>query len=426
MKPRVAFLTFGCKTNWADTVRLQNALPEHLWQVVDLDDGPDVVVVNSCTVTARGDADLRKAVRRLRARRPDVRVLVSGCTAEVYPERLAVDLPGVELFGVSRRAELFAALGASSDGADWPDPAALATGPRTRAFLKIQEGCNGDCSYCIVPTARGQSRSLGLERVRDLVQAAALGGIGEIVLTGIHLGYWGHDHQPRSSLVALLDDLAALPSPPRVRLSSLEPNELDPALVDALARHRWIAPHLHVPLQSGDDGVLRAMRRRYSVAKAVAAVERLAVLGPIGLGTDLVVGFPGETDAAFEATFRRVEGLPFTYLHVFSFSPRPGTDAERLPERVAGPVVRERVARLRELSDRKRAAFAAAHVGQRHEVLVEEVVEPGVVAGYTGTYLRTRLPGSAADVNRVVSVQVSDALDGELMSREARDVDLTP
>jgi len=414
MKARVAFVTFGCKTNWADTVRLQNALPEHLWEVVSPDAAPDAVVLNSCTVTAKGDADLRKAVRRLKARRPDTRVVVTGCTAEVYPERLAADLPGVEVFGVSRRHELFAALGATAEGSDWPDPAALATGPRTRAFLKIQEGCDHDCSYCIVPTARGKSRSLGLDRVRELVARAADAGIGEVVLTGIHLGFWGHDHVPRTGLVALLDDLATLPRRPRVRLSSIEPNELDEALVASLVRHRWLAPHLHVPLQSGDPGVLRAMRRRYSVARARRAVESLAPLGQLGLGSDLVVGFPGETDAAFEATHALVADLPLTYLHVFSYSPRPGTDAERLPERVPAPVVRERVARLRALSEQKRTAFAGAHVGQRHDVLVEEVVAPGVVAGYTGTYLRARLPGDAAWVNRIVPVRIRAAVGGEL------------
>jgi len=419
MKARVAFLTFGCKTNWADTVRLQNALPEHLWVIVEPDDAPDVVVVNSCTVTARGDADLRKAVRRFQARRPGARVLVTGCTAEVYPERLAADLPGVELYGVSRRHELFEALGASAEGSDWPDPQALATGPRTRAFLKIQEGCDYTCSYCIVPTARGRTRSLALERVRELVEHAAQLGLGEVVLTGIHLGFYGRDQQPPTDLVALLDRLAGLPGLPRVRLSSVEPNEVDARLVDALARHRWIAPHLHVPLQAGDDGVLAAMRRRYTTDGARAAIERLAVLGPIGLGTDLVVGFPGETDTAFQATLAFVSGLPFTYLHVFSYSPRPGTDAERLPDRVPGDVVRERVAALRALSDQKRAAFAAGHVGQRHEVLVEEVVAPGVVAGYTGTYLRARLTGSPDDVNRRVPVRVTAAEGGALNGERA-------
>jgi threonylcarbamoyladenosine tRNA methylthiotransferase MtaB len=414
MKARVAFLTFGCKTNWADSVRLMNALPEHSWGVVEIDDDPDVVVLNSCTVTAKGDADLRKAVRRVLARRADTRVLVTGCTAEVYPERLAAELPGVEIYGVSRRHELFAALGASPEGSDWPAPEALATGPRTRAFLKIQEGCDYDCSYCIVPRARGRTRSLAPERVAALVARAAALDLGEVVLTGTHLGFYGHDQSPPTDLVALLDRLAGVSGLPRVRLSSVEPNEVDARLVDALGRHRWIAPHLHVALQAGDDGVLAAMRRRYDVRGAREAILRLAPLGPLGLGTDLVVGFPGETDAAFQATLALVTELPFTYLHVFSYSPRPGTDAERLPDRVPGPVVRQRVAALRALSDRKRAAFAAAHVGQRHEVLVEEVVAPGFVAGYTGTYLRARLPGSADLVNRRVPLRVTAADAGEV------------
>jgi threonylcarbamoyladenosine tRNA methylthiotransferase MtaB len=426
MKERVAFVTFGCKTNYADSVRVMNALPLERWRVVDADDAPDVVIFNSCTVTAKGDRDLFRAVRRALRQRPDVRVLITGCTAEAYPETIRERFPGISVFGIQDRAELMAALGASVAAPDWPDEGTLATGPRTRMFLKIQEGCDYSCSYCVVPAARGASRSLAPERVEALVRRAVELGAGEVVLSGIHLGFYGRDLEPGCSLPALLDRLARLPRLPRVRLSSIEPNEVDGELLGAMSRHAFVARYLHIPLQSGDDGVLARMRRRHDAARfdrAVAAVsEALGVAGaPVGLGSDVLVGFPGEDDDAHRNTVARLRAAPVTYLHVFSFSPRPGTPAADMPGRVDGRVIKARVAELRALSEEKRAAFARAHVGRGARVLIEEEASPGSWVGYTDTYLRASFPAPPHSAGAMARVRVEAAEEGRLSGRVVRE-----
>lgn len=418
MKERVAFVTFGCKTNYADTMRVMNALPLERWRVVDADDAPDVVIFNSCTVTAKGDRDLFRAVRRAIKQRPDARVLITGCTAEAYPEAIRERFPGISVFGIRDRAEMMAALGASVAAPDWPDEGTLAMGPRTRMFIKIQEGCDYRCSYCVVPTARGASRSLPPERVEALVRRAVELGAGEVVLSGIHLGFYGRDLEPGCSLPALLDRLARLPALPRVRLSSIEPNEVDAALLEAMSRHAFVARHLHIPLQSGDDGVLARMRRRHDAARFDRAVAGVSgALGLVGLGSDVLVGFPGEDDAAHQNTVARLRAAPITYLHVFSFSPRPGTPAADMPGRVDGRVVKARVAELRALSEEKRAAFARAHVGQDARVLVEEETSPGTWVGYTDTYLRLASPAPPDSAGALVRVHVEAAEEGRLIGR---------
>jgi threonylcarbamoyladenosine tRNA methylthiotransferase MtaB len=417
MIPRVAFITIGCKTNFADTVQLRNSLPPGAWDVVGADEPADLIVANSCTVTARADRDLFKQVRRAMEASPGARVVVAGCMAEVYPDRVREALPQAQVLGVSRRPELYRLLGATG-APDWPDEETLASSPRTRAFLKVQEGCDYSCSYCIVPSARGRSRSLDLDRVVELVRAAGERGLGEVVLSGIHLGFYGRDQGPHASLPRLLDRLAGLPRLPRIRLSSIEPNEVDPPLVEALARHPFVARHLHVPLQSGDPGVLARMRRRYPVEVFSQAVERVAgTLGAVGLGTDVLVGFPGEDDAAFENTFRLLESLPLSYLHVFSFSPRPGTPAADFVERVPEEVVRARVKRLRGLSQRLQAGFAAGRVGCTEQVLVEERAPDGRLTGYTGTYLRASFDGGEAWLGRLAAVRLTRARGGALEGR---------
>lgn len=433
MNARISFVTFGCKTNWADSLRIMKALPSQLWQVVDVDELPDVVVFNSCTVTAKAERDLMKALRKARAGREDTRIILTGCMVEAYRERVEAQVDGVEIYGLSERARLLTSLGADDADPDWPTLESLDARPRTRAFLKVQEGCDYTCSYCIVPTARGASRSLSGQRVEALVEGAARRGLGELVLSGIHLGLYGQDRPEREGLPELLDRLGALRERlarergaalrfPRIRLSSIEPNEVDEALIGAIARHDFVARHLHIPLQSGDAGILAAMRRRYRPERFAEAVEAVAsALSPVGIGADVLLGFPGEDDGAFEATRRLLDGLPVTYLHAFSFSPRPGTDAAEMRPQVDPRKVKERVAVLRRLSQEKRDAFAASLRGAEVDLLVEGRGRHGKLEGYTDTYCRARTGGEDGMTGKLVVGRVEHADNGVLELVQCRE-----
>ncbi|HEX7878707.1 MAG TPA: MiaB/RimO family radical SAM methylthiotransferase, partial [Candidatus Eisenbacteria bacterium] len=277
-------------------------------------------------------------------------------------------------------------------------------GERTRAFLRVQDGCDAGCTFCIIPRIRGRSTSLSadqaVERACDLLDA----GYREIILTGIHLGMYGHDRPGElPSLAGLVDAIHEAATVRghaggfRLRLSSIEPQEIDDALIDRIAAGRLV-PHLHIPLQSGSDAVLTAMNRTYRAHEYDAVLSRLtARIDPIGLGADVIVGFPGETDADFQATHDFIAQRPFTYLHVFPFSPRPGTRAASLPGRPSGDVVDDRSARLRALSDQKRRAFAQRFVGREVDVLVEEPAGEDGWEGWSEHYVRIHLDSSAGD-----------------------------
>ncbi|MBI1845530.1 MAG: tRNA (N(6)-L-threonylcarbamoyladenosine(37)-C(2))-methylthiotransferase MtaB, partial [Candidatus Rokubacteria bacterium] len=335
---RVAFATLGCRLNQVDTQEMQARLEAEGFSSTRPGETADVVVVNSCTVTARAEASDRQAIARARREHPGARIVVTGCWAQTDPERVARQ-PGVDLVvGNADKAALPALVArtlaaprmtarvAVSDIGALRDlaPAALARAPgRSRAFVKVQEGCQHRCAFCIVPMARGASRSRDPGAVREQVEHLVAAGHPEIVLTGVDLGHYGADLTPRTSLAALLATLIGTPGLRWIRLSSVLPAYFTPALVEVVTGSAVIAPHLHVPLQSGSDRILRAMRRPYNVARYRDLVERLAAAIPgLGLGADVIVGFPGEDETDFAETRRLVETLPFSYLHVFAYSDR--------------------------------------------------------------------------------------------------------
>jgi threonylcarbamoyladenosine tRNA methylthiotransferase MtaB len=427
--PTVAFATLGCRLNQVDTHSLQGALEARGFRAPRADEAVDVVVVNTCTVTARAEASDRQAIRRLARAHPGARLVVTGCWAQTDPESVA-DLRGVDLVvgnGEKHRLpDLLGGLlgGVPADRIQVGDVSRLTTIPalpiappagRSRAFLKVQEGCRHRCAFCIVPRARGASRSQAPEVVLDQVRGLVAGGHREVTLTGVDLGSYGADLVPRTSLAALLGAIAAVPDLRWIRLSSLLPAYFTPALMDVVTGSGVVAPHLHIPLQSGSDRVLRLMRRPYTAEMYRRLVERLVAARPgLGLGADVIVGHPGERDADFEETAALVEALPLSYLHVFPYSDRRATEAAGMGDRVDEGTKARRSRRLRDLGRRKNRAFREALVDTVQEVLVLEARDAGGrLVGLTGNYVEVAFAGPERLARTLQAVRITAASDDQ-------------
>ncbi len=422
----VAFETLGCRLNQADTAQLQTLLEARGFRSVQTEAGPDVVVINTCSVTARAELSDRQAIRRARRASPGARIVVTGCWAQTSPGAVAA-LGGVDLVlgnaDKARLPDLLAGMGARGPvprlevtdvAAARLDPVALRPhlNGRARAFVKVQDGCRHRCAFCIVPFARGASRSLDPASVEDQVRALVEGGHPEIVLTGVDLGHYGADLVPRASLAALLARLGEVRGLRWLRLSSMLPAYFTEEVLAIVTSSPVIAPHFHVPLQSGSDRVLRRMRRPYTAATYRRVIERLAAAIPrLGLGADVLVGFPGETAEDFAATRALVEALPFSYLHVFPYSERRGTEAARLPARVPSRVVAERAKILREMSAAQARRFRAAMVGRTEDALVLETIDPasGALTALTGNFVEVTFAGPDRLRRRLARVRVTAA-----------------
>jgi threonylcarbamoyladenosine tRNA methylthiotransferase MtaB len=406
---RVAFATLGCRVNQVDTQEMQGRLEARGCQTVPFDAPADVVIVNTCTVTSRADFSDRQLIRRAIRGNPTARIVVAGCWAQTDPAAAAA-IPGVDLVagaadrhrigelieGLAKTARPRIAVHDVRAGVPMA-PAPLARAPaRSRAFLKIQDGCQHRCAFCIVPFARGASRSREPKVVVDQVRALVEAGHPEVVLTGIDMGHYGADLFPRTTLAALLRDLAEVPGLRWLRLSSVLPAYFTPELIEAVTSLPVVVPHLHVPLQSGSDAVLRRMRRPYNVGIYTVLVEKLAEAIPgLGLGTDLIVGFPGESDVDFAQTLALVQALPFSYLHVFAYSGRKGTEAVRLGGHLPARVIAERSRRLRALGQAKSVAFRTRMLGTVQEILVLATRDraTGRLTGLTRNYVEVVFAG---------------------------------
>ena len=416
--------TLGCKVNQHESDILAAGLSAYGWQAADRDEQADVCVVNTCTVTQRASMQSRQLIRQLQRQHPDARIIVTGCYAQIAPEEIAA-IEGVHMIaGQSCKADLPAMIvqaAGDTGAAPWravdrlsPQmpfsvPAAPVPGSRTRPYLKIQDGCNSFCTYCIVPYARGRSRSMPpVEVLRHLHQLGAM-GYHEAVLTGIHLGVYGVDLQPAGSLFTLLQTIAQERPLPRIRLSSIEPNELSDEMIDLVAESDLFCPHFHLPLQSGDDTILKRMHRPYSrelFRQRVVHIKRR--LPWAAVGADVLVGFPGEDEAAFEQTCRLIEILPLTYLHVFPFSARPGTPAAGYGDQVPSDIIKRRTAWLRAIGAEKKHVFLQNALGRKTDVLVETRRDPatGLLKGLTPNYLTVLLDGRDGCMNTIVPVAI--------------------
>ncbi|MBZ5702646.1 MAG: tRNA (N(6)-L-threonylcarbamoyladenosine(37)-C(2))-methylthiotransferase MtaB [Acidobacteriia bacterium] len=426
---------FGCRATQADAAALERQLREQGCRAVADAASAAVVIVNTCTVTAAADAQARDAIRSIHRRNPAARIIVTGCYAQRAPEDLAA-LPGVHwVVGNSHKPEIPRlaaglapapqppAAAPASGGAFLPlaqllpqRPAQILTGNifdesrvlaapvlggeagHTRPILKIQDGCNSRCSFCVIPFVRGRSRSLPPAAILDELCNLAAAGYREVVLSGIDLGAYGRDLSPRVEFLALLRQILAATPVERLRVSSIEPLDVTEELIALVASTPRLAQHFHIPLQSGSDRILAAMHRWYRAEHYAMRVQRIHERLPhAALGADLITGFPGESDDDHAATLAFLRALPFTYLHVFSYSPRPGTPAAALPGQLPAAVIKRRARELRALAAEKAAAFRRAHLGRELRVLTlnrAEDAAPGATPAISSNYLRVRVPGA--------------------------------
>ncbi len=423
--PSVAFSTLGCKVNQYETEALTELFRRRGYSVVDWLQEAEIYIINTCAVTAQAVAKSRHQIRQAVKQNPKAKVVVTGCFAQLEAEKI-LEIPGVSLVvGTQDRAKIVAML----DEMDFGSPAnavhehvkGLAFeelsvsefSGHTRAMLKIQEGCQNFCSYCIIPYARGPERSRPVASV--LAEATRLGQAGyrEVVLTGIHLSSYGRDHEPRTDLTGLLHQLAKVDGIERIRLSSVEPTDITDQMIDLFSRERKLCPHLHIPLQSGEDELLRRMNRRYRTEEYRQLVARLRRAVPeIAITTDVIVGFPGESEQQFERLYSFVEEMAFSRLHVFRYSARQGTPAAKYADPVTKAVQEERSERLRHLGERMALAYHQRFVGQSLGVLFEHESElAGVWSGYTGNYIRVsaKLPDDKAESGAILPVLLTSA-----------------
>lgn len=412
---KVAFKTLGCKVNLYDTHAMQGSLGPD--QTAVPEDEAEVLVVNSCAVTHEAWREARQAIRRFKRLQPEGRVVLTGCYAQIQPEESGA-LPEVDwVLGTRERSRLPEVLASLQTGK--PVNPHLEVGDvmadrvhepltipksygRTRGTLRVQTGCNYRCSFCVIPLARGNSVSVPLGEVLDEARRLIDAGHQELCPVGIHVADYGKDLKPRDSFLALVDGLLALPGLGRLRLSSIDPHEVDEALLERVAHHPKMAPHLHVAVQSMSDAVLKAMKRRHDAASFAWAMNRLREMNPkVGVGTDVISGFPTETEEDHQETMSRLKDLGLSYLHVFPYSTRPGTAASALKP-LHGQVVKDRSKALRDLGQTLKENFAERLVGAEVKVLVEAWKKsPGSpTVGWTGEYVRAYLTGTGKGLHR--------------------------
>jgi threonylcarbamoyladenosine tRNA methylthiotransferase MtaB len=433
LKRKVAFHTLGCKLNFAETSTMARTFPEDKFERVSPDSHADIYVINTCTVTDAADRKCRQTVRKFVHKNPEAFIAVVGCYAQLRQEEAAA-IEGVDLVlgtyekfdvasyinNIEKRTapEIHSCERIDTEGfmSSW------SAGDRTRSFLKVQDGCDYHCSYCTVPLARGSSRNPHIAEIVSEAEAIVGSGVREIVLTGVNVGDFGKS--TGESLEQLLSRLVKVSGLQRLRLSSIEPNLVSDPVIEMIASEEVLLPHVHMPLQSGSDRILGLMRRRYRREVFLDRVMKIREKMPhAGIGADVIVGFPGETDEDHADTFSFLESLPLSYLHVFAYSPRPGTPAADMPGRVSKQEKEKRSRQLIKLSESRRMQFMRSASGQVQEVLFEQKGADGMVAGLTGNYIRVLtpwirdLPGTVRKV-RLTTLRDDSSMNGELIQTE--------
>lgn len=425
---KITVQTLGCKVNQSESASIEGLLKNNNYRIVKHFDNPDVWIINTCTVTARSDHQSRQLIRK--AVRSGARVIATGCYAQLRPDDL-LNIDGLDMvIGNSGKTSIIDHLENlfTNDGRNpiciKPPESPLTSQPyhsgRARAFLKIQDGCNFSCSYCTVPIARGRSRSLDPGEIISSLEKLVADGYKEIVLTGIHIGFYGSDLIPSSSLAGLLRKLVDPESRIRIRLSSIEPQEIDDDLL-SLLKEGFICPHLHIPLQSGSDKILNLMKRGYDTAYYTQVINRILTSDPnISIGTDIITGFPGETDKDFDQTVKYINEIPFSYLHVFPYSKRPNTIASTFSDQVSDHVKKQRVKKLLDIGAYKKSCYMKRNLSQSLDVIVEKRDETtglykSLSENYLKIYVRSDIlfPGQRAKV-KVVSL-TDDSLVAEVV-----------
>ena len=427
--PRFAIITLGCKINQYESASFQDSAGAAGYSMALTGDEADCLVINTCSVTARAGVQSRQAIRQAVRHHPQARFIITGCHVQAAPTEITAmpELAGrlaerrVCLVGNAKKDKIAGLLAT----ANWPENllsnmsesteiARLPTrrfGERSRACLRVQDGCESFCSYCIVPMTRGKSRSLPLSEVLAQAAVFAASGYREIVVAGIHVGHYGHDLPGEYRIFNLLDALSRNFPDIRFRLSSIEPTEINDDLLGLFRDRPNIMPHLHIPLQSGDDSILARMGRHYGAGDFAAVIARCQkALPQAAIGCDLLIGFPGETDQLFENTYKFIERIAPSYLHVFPYSPRPGTVAANLPDHIHGREKRRRAAALRALGASLRLAFFRRHLGERRQILLENDNDgsgprTGLTDNYISVLTRSPLPAGSVVWARLAAIQ---------------------
>jgi threonylcarbamoyladenosine tRNA methylthiotransferase MtaB len=419
-KPKVAFHTLGCKLNFAETSTLGKQFLERGFEITDFDSASDVILLNTCSVTERAEREARQWIRRALRHSPHAFVIVTGCYAQLQPEEIA-SIDGVDVvLGSQEKFHLFQFVDSFqkkqtpqvfvspiAEAHDFGPAYSSEVGERTRAFLKVQDGCDYPCAFCTIPLARGESRSQPIATTVQQVNQLVAMGFKEIVLSGVNVGDYGKKND--SSFFQLLLALENVDGVKRYRISSIEPNLLTNEIIDFIRASDKFCNHFHIPLQSGSDAILRKMRRRYSSAEYRNVVDYIRSNdADAGIGVDVIVGFPGETEHHFNETYQFLVELPCSYLHVFTYSERPNTFAETLDEPVEPRVRFERNEMLRMLSAKKRHAFYASFQGKIVDVLIEQKQTENGFSGLTKNYLRVNVPANECDVNTIQRVRIEE------------------
>jgi threonylcarbamoyladenosine tRNA methylthiotransferase MtaB len=422
MQKTVALHTLGCKLNFSETTALGRMLENDGFAKRDFDEVADVYVINTCSVTENADKECRQIVRKIQRKAPEALVVITGCYAQLKPKEIA-EIPGVDLvLGAAEKFNIAQHLKEISKNdatkicsCDVEDVNIFvpshSVNERTRIFLKVQDGCDYNCSFCTIPMARGKSRSDEINNIVENVKAIATGGAKEIVLTGINLGDFGKGYtggkKHGENFFDLIQELDALGGIERYRISSIEPNLLSNEIIEFVANSKHFMPHFHIPLQSGSNNTLAAMRRRYKKELYAEKIELIKLLMPqCCIGVDVIVGFPGETKEDFAETVEFLRGLDISYLHVFTYSERDNTHALTIAPVVPIHVRNERNKILRNLSYEKMQAFTNKHIGQTRKVLFEHVNKNGMMEGYSDNYIKISAPFKQAWENEIVDWRI--------------------
>lgn len=418
---KVSFNTLGCRLNFSETGGIAGEFAKRGYEIVPLEQPADVVYLNTCTVTDGADASCRNMIRKAKQYSPDAKIVVTGCYAQMESEKIK-EMPEVDLIlGTSEKYNVFDYLESDDEtiihidhSKDFWGAATSLEDSHTRSFLKIQDGCNYICSFCIIPFARGRSRTITIEEAVVKTQELVQSGFQEIVLTGVNIGeYEASSGQKLSDLVQAISQVSGLK---RLRLSSVEPNTINDELLTVLKDSQIYQPHFHIPIQSGDPSILKSMRRKYTIDYYQSVLDKVHSYFPgAGVGADVIVGYPGESEKQFQNTYDFLKQSSITHFHVFPFSKRKGTTAAKLADQISPEIKKERVRKLIDLGSEKLQRFALNAVGKEHDVLFEKKNKQGEFTGYTGNFLKIKVKTNRDDLkNKIVKVRALKALDGEL------------
>jgi threonylcarbamoyladenosine tRNA methylthiotransferase MtaB len=427
-KKKVAFHTLGCKLNFAETSTISRSFPEEKFERVPASSKADIYIINTCSVTNVADKKCRQAIKKFITLSPEAFIAVVGCYAQLRPQEIS-SIPGVDLvlgtnekfdisdyitgFKKKQKTEIHSCDLTSSDSFN----PSFSLGDRTRSFLKVQDGCDYGCSYCTIPLARGRSRNPEISTIIREAEHIAGRGVKEIVITGVNIGDFGKS--TGDSFIGLLNELVKVPGIERFRISSIEPNLLTNELIELTETNNKVLPHFHIPLQSGSNKILGLMKRRYTREIFASRIKMVMEKIPIaGIGVDVIVGFPGESDSDFEDTYSFLDGIPLSYLHVFTFSERPDTIAEQLPGKVLYKDKEKRSKSLIALSKEKNLIFNKLNIGQVTNVLFESTRSEGLITGFTPNYIRVEHPWESRLTGQIKKVRLNKISSSGRMSIE--------